>query len=106
MIVDGGKFKGIVDVDDLCFGDIRSTLSLTKMAILGSSVDPDYVDLWSAELGLTDRDPRIIDFYAMVCCVTFMGELGQTSNGNMVADPDDKMICYQRIFERLRDSYA
>ena len=46
VIVADGKLSGIVDVDDLCFGDPLYLLGLINMALLAHEFDSDYLDFW------------------------------------------------------------
>ena len=81
VIVDDGRLSGIVDVDDLCFGDPRFTTALTLMSLLNSGGPLDYVASW-LELAGYDADWKLA-LYAAVCCVDFMSEYGQEFNGNV-----------------------
>jgi hypothetical protein len=39
-----GRFSGIVDIDDLCFGDPRYVIALTLAAVLTSAGPISYVE--------------------------------------------------------------
>nr|WP_281261468.1 phosphotransferase [Devosia naphthalenivorans] len=43
-----GYLSGIVDVDDLCYGDARYPAALTAAALLDSGGPSDYVHAWLA----------------------------------------------------------
>jgi aminoglycoside phosphotransferase (APT) family kinase protein len=46
IVAQDGAFSGIVDVDDLCFGDPRYVVALTLASLIASRAPPDYVDAW------------------------------------------------------------
>jgi hypothetical protein len=49
-----GTFSGIVDLDDLCFGDPRYVVALTLASLLAAGGPPDYVDAWMKIADLRD----------------------------------------------------
>lgn len=75
-----GEVSGIVDVDDLCFGDPRYVVALTTTALMNQAGSLRYVDHWLAEAG-SARD-RLFWLYVALFVVDFMSEHGQPSNGN------------------------
>lgn len=80
--------QGIVDVDDLCFGDPLLLIALIRMALLAHRLDPAYFDMW-IEIVQPDAEQRVaIDLYTLQHCVDFMSELGQRFNRrDAVVDP-------------------
>lgn len=80
VIVNGGKLSGIVDVDFVCFGDNLFPIALTRMSLLNTGFDLDYIDFWCDAAGVTERQREVLQFYTALFCVDFMGELGQTFN--------------------------
>jgi aminoglycoside phosphotransferase (APT) family kinase protein len=88
VLVHDGHLSGIVDVDQLCFGDSLFTIGLTRTALLSSGADPDYTDHWCNVLDLDGEQRRVVLFYTAVFCVDFMGEFGQHfSQGVVPHDP-------------------
>lgn len=75
-----GTFSGVVDVDDLCFGDPRYVVALTLAALMASGGPLDYVNAWMRIANY--RDDRIFRLYVALFIVDFMSELGQTFNNN------------------------
>ena len=80
VIVHRGRLSGIVDVDEICFGDPLLTVALTRMSLLKRRLDADYVDCLAAELGLDDERQAVLTVYTALFCVNFLGELGQRFN--------------------------
>src|SRR5262249_37286933 len=80
VIVNEGHLSGIVDVDDLCFGDPLLLLPLIRMALLAYECDPAY-DRECVRLVAPDaRQTAVLDLYTALFCVDFMSELGLRSN--------------------------
>ncbi len=80
IIARDGAFSGIVDVDDLCFGDPRYAVALTHAALLNGDGPVAYPDMWLAAAGLA-ADP-LYWLYVASFLVDFMAEHGQVFNGN------------------------
>jgi len=84
VLVNEGGLAGIVDIDDLCFGDPLYVLSLTNMALLSSRSTTDYVDFWSDAWALTSLQRVVMRIYTAIHCVGFIGEVGQRFNKDVV----------------------
>ncbi len=78
IITPEGAFSGIVDVDDLCFGDPRYVVALTLASLLAAGGRPDYVNAWMKIAKL--RDDRVFRLYVSLFLVDFMSEHGQNFN--------------------------
>jgi aminoglycoside phosphotransferase (APT) family kinase protein len=96
-----GNFSGIVDVDDLCFGDPRYVVALTLAALAASGRPTPYVDAWMKSADF--RNDRIFRLYVALFIVDFMSEHGQVFNGNPRASSrDDRDRLLRAFAERLR----
>lgn len=85
VLVNNGKFVGIVDIDEICYGDHFLVIGLTNMALLKMKQDTKYIDYWLDELKADIIQRKIVYFYSLLYCVDFMGEQGmQFDNGNKV----------------------
>ncbi len=80
VMVSGGAFVGIVDLDWLCFGDDLYAPALTRMSLLDSGRDDDYVGYWIEERGVTGAERAALEFYTLVFCLDFMSEKGTRFN--------------------------
>ena len=98
VLVDEKGLVGIVDCDQVHFGDILVTLAVTKMSLLGSGYNTDYVEDWAEAMRLSETRRRALDLYTACSCVHFMGELGQRFNG--LAEPFND-VRYRRYIEVL-----
>jgi aminoglycoside phosphotransferase (APT) family kinase protein len=102
VLVDQGRFAGVVDVDQLCFGDPLLTLGLTKMALRTNAKDVDYVEHWMNLLGLDKQLRQVVDAYTLLFCVDFMSELGQRFNKEDRPEIDvQKFTRLESVFETL-----
>jgi aminoglycoside phosphotransferase (APT) family kinase protein len=75
-----GRFSGIVDVDDLCFGDPRYAPALTLAALTSMSGPRHYVDYWMQAAG--HRNDHIFRLYVALFLLDLMSEHGHVFNGN------------------------
>lgn len=88
IVTEAGDFSGIVDVDDLCFGDPRYAVALTKAALLAHAGPVSYVEPWMARMGLADD--AVFAFYVAVFLLDFIAEQGMAFNGNQ--PPSDPQV--------------
>lgn len=101
IVAENGEFSGIVDVDDLCFGDPRYAIALTHTAILNVNGPTDYVDRW---LSRSDyKKDALFWLYVAVFLVDFMGEHGQMFNGNQRPSSRDQR---QRLVSLFGETVA
>jgi aminoglycoside phosphotransferase (APT) family kinase protein len=80
IVAPQGVLSGIVDVDDLCFGDQRYPAALTLAVLLGIGGPMSYVDAWLEAAG--HADDRLFRLYVVMFLVDLMSEDGQVFNGN------------------------
>src|SRR5690606_36363146 len=91
-----GRLSGIVDVDDLCFGDSRYAAALTRAALTAFGGPTDYVNPWLAHMG--QAADHVFDFYVAVFLLDFLAEQGLIFNGNPTpSQPEER--------QRLLDLY-
>ncbi len=75
LVTSDGRFSGIVDVDDLCFGDPRWTVALTHVALLAWGFRLDYTEAWMRIAGFSDD--RLFRVYVALFLVGFTAERGR-----------------------------
>ena len=101
IVTPQGAFSGIVDVDDLCFGDPRYVVALTLAALRAHGRPTGYVDTWMNAAGL--RADRIFRLYVALFIVDFMSEHGQAFNENLPPSSRDARDRLLGVFaEQLR----
>ncbi len=80
IVAPDGSLSGIVDVDDLCFGDPRYAAALTLAALSGYGGPSGYVEHWLRHAGA--EDDAMFRLYVVVLLLDLMGEHGNVFNGN------------------------
>lgn len=94
VLIHEGALSGIVDTDEVCFGDRLNALALTHMALLSIHADLDYIYYWAEAWHLTVEQMQIMHLYTACHCVYFMGELGQKFNKDTPDPIDPEHIAY------------
>jgi aminoglycoside phosphotransferase (APT) family kinase protein len=104
IVTPSGSFSGIVDVDDLCFGDPRYVIALTLASLMAFGGPTHYVDAW---MNAADcRNDRVFRLYITLFLVDFMSEHGHEFNGNMLQSSANCRNRLLRVFtESLRCTY-
>lgn len=97
IVTPDGRFSGIVDVDDLCFGDPAYAAALTLTAILCRAGPATYVEAWLARAGRAMD--RLFWLYVAVFAVDFLAEQGQDFNGNQPPSSPDERARLAALFE-------
>jgi aminoglycoside phosphotransferase (APT) family kinase protein len=92
-----GSFPGIVDVDELCFGDPRYPAALTLAAITAQGGPVGYVSAWLRHAG--HSDDRVFRLYVMLFLVDLMSEHGHSFNGNIGPSTSEARAALWRAFE-------
>ncbi len=76
LLIHNGRISGIIDIDEMGFGDSLSYVALTYMALLNLEYDTDYIGYILSEMVLDADAERAFIFYTLIYCVDFMGERG------------------------------
>jgi len=94
VIIYDGKVNGLVDVDEMGFGDPLWAIGLTRMSLLSAGRSPSYADVQTARLRETrstadgvDLEDRL-ELYTALFCLDFLAELGQQFNQKSPAKLD------------------
>ncbi len=97
IVTTEGVVSGIVDVDDLCFGDPRYPAALTLAALMARDGPVRYVSAWLHHAGRTDD--RVFRLYVAVFLLDLMAEHGQVFNGNERPSSPGERSALRRVFE-------
>lgn len=98
IVTEEGAFSGIVDVDDLCFGDPRYPAALTLAVLTAQGGPVQYVSAWLRHAGLSDD--RLFRMYVLIFLLDLMSEHGQVFNGNQRPSSPEDRAALHRAFER------
>jgi len=91
-----GTFSGIVDVDDLCFGDPRCPAALTMAVLMAYGRPVRYVSAWLRHAGL--EDDRVFRLYVTLFLLDLMSEHGQVFKCNEHPSSPDGRAALHRAF--------
>jgi aminoglycoside phosphotransferase len=103
IVTTDGALSGIVDVDDLCFGDPRYVVALTAASLLNLGCGKAYTDAWLRHAGLADD--RLFRLYISLFLLDFMAEHGTRFNGNEAPSSPEARTRLRALFdESLRQA--
>jgi aminoglycoside phosphotransferase len=97
IVADDGGFSGIVDVDDLCFGDPRQVKALTWAALAADGLPDGYVWNWLSQAG--EEADALFWLYATCSLLWFIGEHRQAMNGNVSEVSAERMMRIEGALE-------
>ncbi len=80
VIIDKGKITGIVDVDEVCFGDPLFVIGLTHVALENEGHDTLYTDYWAQALELDKKAQVRLEFYRLFYAIIFMRKHSMTTS--------------------------
>ena len=98
IVTAAGEVSGIVDVDDLCFGDPRYPAALTLAVLTGYGGPVQYVCAWMRRAALPDD--RLFRMYVALFLLDLMSEHGQAFNGNERPSSSRARAKLQSAFDR------
>ena len=98
IVTPDGRFSGIVDVDDLCWGDPRLAVALTLAAVQAFGGSQQYVAAWMRLAGF--RDDRLFRAYVALFVLDFLSEQGTAFNGNELVADAQRYAPLLALFER------
>jgi aminoglycoside phosphotransferase (APT) family kinase protein len=82
VLVDDGRFTGIVDLDVVAYGDPLEALGRIKACWFGSSYGKTYLSAIERGLDLIDRQRKVVTMYAVLHRVCWLSEKGIQWNRN------------------------
>ena len=105
VIVRDGRMTGIIDVDEVWFGDPLLAIGRGKALLLAMQHDVEFIDYWCDHLKLSSDMTRMVDLYALLYCIRFMATSGQKLNGNYSIQTDTNNISVlKKVAEALLSS--
>ncbi|MBN2436891.1 MAG: phosphotransferase [Spirochaetes bacterium] len=102
VLIHDGKFSGIIDFDNLCFGDDLYTVALTKMSLLNSKYGLTYIDYWIKLRGINRLEQAALDLYTLIFCLDFMSEMGMCFNKEQPPKVREQEVEH---FKKIYDEY-
>src|SRR5476649_2012356 len=103
VLIDKGRIIGIVDVDDICFGDPLFVIALTSASLELEGLDTLYTDYWAELLHLDEPAEARLNFYRLFYAIAFMRKHSlQTANSKQVLFDTGRLTAmYQRSLARV-----
>jgi len=103
VLVHNAKITGIVDVDEICFGDPLFVIALTSTCLELEGFDTAYSDYWAAGLNLDKSAQARLNFYKLFYAVAFMRKHSmQTANSKMIMLDIEKLLSiFHHSLDRL-----
>ena len=98
VIIDNNKIAGIVDVDDLCFGDPLFVLALTYVALENEGHDTLYADYWAEALQLDEKAQFRLEFYRLFYAIVFMRQQTMTTTNRKIINHNISRL--QNMFKK------
>lgn len=105
VLVYKGKISGIVDIDEICFGDPLFALGLTYSALKNEGHDTLYTDYWAENLNLDQKAKLRLEFYRLFYIVVFMRKHSMLSANNqrIIFDPDRLKDMFSQSLAQLKE---
>jgi aminoglycoside phosphotransferase len=101
IVAPDGNLSGIVDVDDLCFGDPRYPAALTLAVLLAYGGPVEYVSAWLRHA--EKPDDQTFRLYVSLFLLDLMAGHGQVFNGNQhPSDPVERASLRRAFQDSLR----
>lgn len=98
VLVNEGKITGIVDVDDICFGDPLLVIGLTSISLELEGLDTKYAHYWSGLLNLDKQSYLRLKFYQLFYAVAFIRKHSMhTTNSKKIKFDTERL---NRVFQR------
>jgi aminoglycoside phosphotransferase (APT) family kinase protein len=96
IVTPDGTLSGVVDVDDLCFGDARYPAALTLAVLMAYGGPVSYVSAWLRHA--RQADDSLFRLYVSLFLLDLMSEHGQIFNGNQPASTAEARASLLRAF--------
>jgi aminoglycoside phosphotransferase (APT) family kinase protein len=91
VLVHQGRLSGIVDTDELCFGDPMLWIAQTRMGLISSGCSCNYAELLLEAVQATPTQHKLCDFYTGLCAFVFLSEQGMAFNKS-ATQPNPKRV--------------
>ena len=101
LLIDNGHISGIVDIDEIAFGDKLTYIALMRTALLNMGYDDCICDDILCEMSADSVQRRAELFYCLMYCVDFMGERGMTFGGRKVEVGKEVIDRLNGIFDTM-----
>jgi aminoglycoside phosphotransferase (APT) family kinase protein len=107
VLIHNGELAGVVDIDEMGYGDPIEVVGFTKLALLAQKADTPYIDYWLDEMGASATQRNAMGFYLLLYCIDFMSEQGKSfENGNFVPVNQKEVDLLNTIYQKSLKNYC
>jgi len=99
-IIYKGKVSGIIDVDDVWFGDPLLAIGRGKTILKAMRQDTEFIKHWCEHINLSSQEMKMVELYSLLYCLRFMGSIGTRLNGNASIQTNPENA---QLFEKMAD---
>jgi aminoglycoside phosphotransferase (APT) family kinase protein len=92
VLVHEGKLAGIVDIDEMGYGNPLSVIGLTNMALLAMETDTKYIDYWLDAMNADSVQRKAVTLYTLLSCIDFMSEKGMRYDNDNIVPVNQKEV--------------
>jgi len=92
VIINGGKFNGLVDLDGIVYGDYLEGVGRIKASWYGTKNGDFYVNAIMSSLGLSDKQKEIVCLWALLNRIFWQSEMGMKFNQNTSQQIDSEKV--------------
>jgi len=99
LLISGGRVSGVIDIDEVGFGDPMTFVALTRTALLGMGRDDNICGYLLNAMGADETQRTAEAFYSLMYCADLMSERGMTFNGRKFEVSKDVIDRFNAIYE-------
>ena len=99
LLISGGRVSGVIDIDEVGFGDPMTFVALTRTALPGMGRDDNICGYLLNAMGADETQRTAEAFYSLMYCADLMSERGMTFNGRKVEVSKDVIDRFNAVYE-------
>ena len=92
VLVNNGKFTGLIDLDDITYGDPLEALGRIKACWHNTKYGDTYLNAIEKGLGLKTKEKIIVNYYAVITRYNWLSYEGVKFNANTTNEIDYKRV--------------
>ena len=92
VMIKNGKFSGLVDLDQIMYGDLLEPVGRIKASWYGTKYGKIYTDAVMEYLGLSKEQQEMVTVYALLNRISWLSEIGIQFNQNTSTNIDPKRV--------------
>lgn len=105
LLIHKGRVSGVIDIDEVGFGDPMTFIALTRTALLSMSCDDDICGYLLDAMGASEKQRTAETFYSLMYCADLMSERGMTFNGRKVEVSAEVIDRFNSIYKSFAERW-